>query len=70
MAEQRLLPLAAMEQLLKKAGAERVSESAKKALKQALEEYAQAIAVQALKYASHAGRKTVQSEDIQLAVKK
>lgn len=63
------IPLAAMERLLRNAGAPRVSEDAKMALKLALEEYAQKIGEGASKYAQHAGRKTVRAEDIQLATK-
>ncbi len=65
----KLLPLAAMENILKHSGAERVSESAKEALKAVLEEFAQDVAKDAIKYAIHAGRVTVKAEDIQLAVK-
>jgi len=65
----KILPSAAMEKLLKKAGAERVSEDAKKALKDVLESIAEEISEKATKIASHAGRKTVKSGDIKLAVK-
>lgn len=63
------IPLAAMERLLKKAGAHRVSEDAKAALKDALEAFAEKIGKEAAEYASHAGRKTVRAEDINLAKK-
>ena len=63
------LPLAAMEKILKKAGAVRVSDKAKETLKQVLEELAESIAESAIKFANHAGRKTVKSEDIKLAAK-
>ena len=66
---EKFLPLAAMEKLLKQGGAERVSDKAKAALKNALEEMAHEIAVKSIKLAVHAGRKTVKSEDIKLAVK-
>lgn len=69
MATKKGIPLAAMERLLRNAGAPRVSEDAKMALKIALEEYAQKIGEGASKYAQHAGRKTVRAEDIQLATK-
>ena len=64
----RLLPLAAMEALMKNAGAERVSDKAKLALKDVLEQKAEEIAASAVKLANHAGRTTVKSEDIKLAV--
>ena len=66
---EKLLPLAAMERLLKKAGAERVSEDAKEALKQVLEDYAEKVGEQAAKFALHAGRKTVKASDVKLAAK-
>ena len=66
----KLLPLAAMEKILKQAGAERVSDKAKVALKTVIEESAEEIAAQAVKLAIHAGRKTVKAGDIKLAVKK
>ncbi|MBI1935022.1 NFYB/HAP3 family transcription factor subunit [Candidatus Woesearchaeota archaeon] len=66
---EKFLPLAAMEKLLKQGGAERVSDKAKLALKQALEDIANEISVKAIKLAVHAGRKTIKAEDIKLAVK-
>ncbi|MBI2541308.1 NFYB/HAP3 family transcription factor subunit [Candidatus Woesearchaeota archaeon] len=66
---EKFLPLAAMEKLLKQGGAERVSDKAKMALKNAIEEIANGIAVKSIKLAVHAGRKTIKSEDIKLAVK-
>ena len=65
----KLIPLAAMEKILKQGGAERVSDKAKVALKNAIEDMANAIASKAIKLANHAGRKTIKSEDIKLAVK-
>ncbi|RJQ18744.1 histone family protein [Candidatus Woesearchaeota archaeon] len=66
----RLIPLAAMEQLMKQAGAERVSDDAKAALKEVLEVYGKSIAQQAYQFALHAGRKTLKAEDIKLATRK
>ncbi len=65
----KLLPLAAMEKILKEAGAERVSEGAKQALKEALEEEGVSLGERAWTLAKHAGRKTVKKEDIVLAMK-
>lgn len=65
----RFLPLAAMEQLIKKYSNLRVSEEAKKELKFVLEEEAKKIAVRAAELAKHAGRRTILAEDIKLAVK-
>ncbi len=66
---EKFLPLAAMEKLLKEGGAERVSDRAKVALKNALEDKANEIAVKAIKLSAHAGRKTIKAEDIKLAVR-
>jgi len=65
----RLIPLAAMEKILKNSGADRVSDKAKIALKNVIEEIAEDIASQAIRFASHAGRKTVKAGDIKLAAK-
>jgi len=65
----RLLPLASMEQILKQQGAERVSDKAKLEFKKVLEEKAEEIARDSIKYALHAGRKTVKASDIKLASK-
>ena len=70
MASKKLLPLAAMEKILKSAGAERVSDKAKSALKDVMEEIAEDIAAQAVKLSIHAGRKTVKAGDVKLAAKK
>ncbi len=69
MAEKKLLPLAAMEKLLKRCGADRVADSGKQALKEVLEAKTDAIAQHAIKLATHAGRKTVKAGDIKLAAK-
>jgi len=63
------MPLAAMEKIISEAGAERVSEDAKKELKRIIEEYSFDIAEKAVKFAQHAGRKTIKADDIKLATK-
>ena len=65
----RILPLAAMEKILKQCGADRVSDKAKVALKNVVEDLADEIAVRAIKLANHAGRKTVKARDVKLASK-
>lgn len=61
------LPLAPVERILKRAGAQRVSESAKVEMVKAIEEMAMKIAKRAYEIASSAGRKTIREEDIKQA---
>ena len=69
MSDEKILPLAAMEKLLKKCGASRVSEDAKEAMKEILENYGEDVGARAIKLAQHSGRKTIKGSDIKLAVK-
>ena len=64
------LAIAAMHRICKKAGAERVSESAAIQLAKVLEEIGIKIGREAVDFAMHAGRKTVKAEDIEIAAKK
>ena len=65
----RTIPLAAIERIIKNAGAERVADDAKIVLRDILIEIAEDISLHASKLASHAGRKTIKSEDVKLASK-
>jgi len=67
--EKKILPAAAMEKILKKAGAARVSVDAKEALKDILEDIAQEIGEKAVKLANHSGRKTIKAKDVKLAAR-
>ena len=64
-----ILPAAAMEKLLKKVGADRVSDDAKDQFREVLEEIAEEIGEKAVRMAKHAGRKTVKASDIKEATK-
>jgi histone H3/H4 len=64
------LPIAAIDRVIRKSGAKRVSEDAAVALAEVLEERAMAIAAEASKLAEHAGRRTVRDVDIRLAAKR
>lgn len=63
------LALSAMYRILKKAGAERVSEESAEELRRILEDLAANLGKNAVDMAKHAGRKTIKSEDIRLASK-
>ena len=66
---EHVIPLAIAERILKNAGAQRVSEEAKVAFSDILRDIAEDIGTQASRIAKHAGRKTVQDEDVKLAAK-
>ena len=63
------LGLSAMYRILKKSGAERVSDESADELRRIIEEIATEIAKGAVDMTNHAGRKTVKSEDVKLASK-
>jgi len=63
------LSLSGMEKLLKKAGALRVSDKAKEAFRDVLEEIGEEIGKKSIKFSEHSKRKTIKAEDIKLAHK-
>jgi histone H3/H4 len=64
------IAVAPMHRLCKKAGADRVSEAAAELLAKVLEGIGIKIAKEALDYALHARRKTIKTEDIEIASRK
>jgi histone H3/H4 len=64
-----IIAAAPMAEILKQAGAERVSEAAAQALAAVVKNFTFEVAKDAVKFAKHAGRKTVKREDIELARK-
>jgi len=63
------LGLSAMYRILKKSGAQRVSDESADELRRIIEEIAIAIAKSAVELSIHAGRKTVRGDDVKLASK-
>jgi DNA-binding protein len=61
------LSQAAVERIIKKAGAERISTDATETLAVLMEEYGVFLAKEAKKMSDHAGRKTLRGSDIQMA---
>lgn len=61
--------LSVMYRILKKAGAERVSDESANELRRILEEMGGSIAKNAVEMSVHAGRKTIKAEDVRLAAK-
>ena len=64
------LSIAAMHRICKKAGAERVGESAAREMARVLEEIGLEIGKEALDFAMHAGRRTVKGRDVRIVAKK
>ena len=63
------LGVSAMYRILKKAGADRVSDESAEELRRVLEDIGMEIAKNAVDMSKHAGRKTVKGEDVKLASK-
>ncbi len=65
-----ILPIAPVGRIIRKAGAERVSEDAGIELAKVLEEYGIELSEEAISIAKHMKRTTVKEEDIRLAYEK
>jgi DNA-binding protein len=63
------ISIATFQRIIKKAGAERVSDDAAIELRDIIENLADELAIEIIKVARHAGRKTIKSEDIDLITK-
>ncbi|MDD1696105.1 MAG: NFYB/HAP3 family transcription factor subunit [Methanoregula sp.] len=61
------LSLSAVERIIKKAGAERISADATETLAVLMEEYGVFLSKEAKKMSDHAGRKTLRGSDIRMA---
>jgi len=61
--------LSAMYRILKKSGAQRVSDESAAELRRVIEEIVEVIVKNAVYDANHAGRKTVKADDVKLASK-
>lgn len=64
------IPYSVVDRLIRKGGAERVASSAIYALQKELEEYGVQISRISTEFAQHAGKKTIDGEDIALAIRK
>lgn len=62
------LPTSTMEILLKKAGAERVSESAKEEILNILLKKIEKTSAKSQEFAEHANRKTIKKKDIEMSL--
>ncbi|MFH2021184.1 MAG: histone [archaeon] len=69
MKRKNIIPYEPVGRMMEGFGAERVSQDAKVAMVDYLEEYAEKIGRLAAKYAAHAGRVTIIDKDIELAEK-
>jgi histone H3/H4 len=65
----RILPVAPVDRLIRKAGAERVSDTGAEKLAKILEEVGEELARMAVDLTEHADRKTITDADVELAYK-
>lgn len=66
----REIPLAPVERILRQEGAYRVSDEAARRLRDFLEKLARELARESVEMARHAGRRTVRSEDVDMAIRR
>lgn len=64
------IAISPIDRIMRKAGAERVSEEAAEALREVIETLALEVSRESIALAKHAGRKTVNSEDVKMASRK
>ena len=64
-----MLPLLPFERIARKAGVKRISKDAIEELRDASLEYALELAEKAVKVSQHAGKRTVQEEDVKFVLK-
>ncbi|MFW9806068.1 MAG: histone family protein [Candidatus Thorarchaeota archaeon] len=67
--KERIIPVAPIDRLIRKAGAGRVSDKGAEKLAQILEEVGEFLAKRAFEITEHTGRKTITDKDIELAYK-
>ena len=65
---EKAIPIAAMERILKRTGAERVAEDVKRILRDYIEKFTEKLALRMIKAAKHGNRKTVRLNDFKFAV--
>ena len=63
------LPKAPITRICKNCGAERISKDAELALTEAVEKYTNKLSEAVIDVANHAGRKTIQPDDVELVLK-
>lgn len=63
----KVIPLSALEKLMKEKGAQRVSQDGVEELQKILETYLYNLSQKASKISSHSGRKTITSADLLIA---
>ncbi|MFW9975897.1 MAG: histone [Candidatus Thorarchaeota archaeon] len=67
--KERIIPVAPIDRLIRKAGAGRVSDKGAEKLATILEEVGETLARRAFEITEHTGRKTITDKDIELAYK-